>query len=391
MLFEQLDIVEPILAALREKGYKTPTPIQQQAIPAILSGRDVLACAQTGTGKTASFSIPVLQKLSQQKRGNGIRALVIVPTRELAIQVSENVNKYGAKLPVRSVLLYGGVPQTKQVQALRNGCDLVIATPGRLMDLIQQRALNLSGLEILVMDEADRMLDMGFIRDVTKILKMIPAACQRVLLSATMPSEIQQLVATILKDPVRINIAHVATAAKIEQNVYHVARSNKRALLKHVISEHQMANVIVFARTKHGADKIAHDLQKSGISAEAFHGNKSQGARQRSLTNFKLNRTRVLVATDIASRGIDIVDLPFVINYELPDTAETYTHRIGRTGRAGNTGRALSFCDHEETSQLRQINKLHPGKLHIADHPFGDKIQTEQPFKKQSYKTNYQY
>jgi len=382
MLFNQLDIVEPILAALHEKGYKTPTPIQQQAIPAILSGRDVVACAQTGTGKTASFSIPVLQKLSNQKRANVIRALVLVPTRELAIQVSDNVDKYGSKLAVRSVLLYGGVPQTKQVQALKRGCDLVVATPGRLMDLIQQRALNLSGLEIIVMDEADRMLDMGFIRDVMKILKMIPASCQKVLLSATMPSEIQQLVSTILKDPIRINIAHVATAARIEQNVYHVARSNKRALLKHVISEHQMANVIVFARTKHGADKIAFDLQRSGISAEAFHGNKSQGARYRSLTNFKSKKTRVLVATDIASRGIDISDLPFVINYEMPDTAETYTHRIGRTGRAGNTGRALSFCDHEESAQLKQINKLHPGKIRVADHPFGNILQNERNVRK---------
>jgi ATP-dependent RNA helicase RhlE len=223
------------------------------------------------------------------------------------------------------------------------------------------------------------MLDMGFIRDVKKILTMIPAACQKVLLSATMPDEIQHLISTILKNPIRINIAPVSTAAKIEQAVYHVARANKKALLKHVISEHQMPNVLVFARTKHGADKIANDLQRSGISAEAFHGNKSQGARQRSLSNFKLNRTRVLVATDIAARGIDISDLPFVINYEMPDTAETYTHRIGRTGRAGNTGRALSFCDQEETAQLRQIDKLHRGKIRVAEHPFGIRTVTRQP------------
>jgi ATP-dependent RNA helicase RhlE len=370
MLFEELDIIEPILTALREKGYKTPTPIQQQAIPAILSGRDVVACAQTGTGKTASFSIPVLQKLSARNQRGAIRALVLVPTRELAIQVSENIAKYGKRLSVRSVLIYGGVPQTKQVQDLKRGCDVVIATPGRLMDLIQQRVLSLSALEILVMDEADRMLDMGFIRDVKKILGMISAKCQKVLLSATMPGEIQQLVSTILKDPIKINIAPLNASVKIEQSVYHVARSNKKALLKHVISEHQMTNVLVFARTKHGADKIAHDLQRSGISAEAFHGNKSQGARQRSLSNFKSNATRVLVATDIASRGIDISNLPFVINYEMPDTAETYTHRIGRTGRAGNTGRALSFCDHDESSQLKQIDKLHRGKIQVVDHPF---------------------
>lgn len=370
MLFEELDIIEPILAALREKGYKNPTPIQQQAIPAILSGRDVVACAQTGTGKTASFSIPLLQRLSQSGRQGAIRALVLVPTRELAIQVSDNINKYGKRLSLRNVLLYGGVPQTQQVQNIRKGCDVIIATPGRLMDLIQQRVVNVSKLELLIMDEADRMLDMGFIRDVRKILAMIPATCQKVLLSATMPEEIHQMVSTILKNPIRINIAPVNTAAKVDQAVYYVPRTNKKALLKHVITEHQMPNVLVFARTKHGADKIALDLQRSGISAEAFHGNKSQGARQRSLSNFKSNKTRVLVATDIASRGIDINDLPFVINYEMPDTAETYTHRIGRTGRAGKTGRALSFCDQEESLQLKQIDRLHRGKLRVVEHPF---------------------
>jgi ATP-dependent RNA helicase RhlE len=253
---------------------------------------------------------------------------------------------------------------------LKRGCDVVIATPGRLMDLIQQRVLSLSALDVLVMDEADRMLDMGFIRDVKRILGMIPAKCQKVLLSATMPGEIQQLVSTILRDPIKINIAPVNAAVKIQQSVYYVARANKKALLRHVISEHQMTNVLVFARTKHGADKIAHDLQRSGISAEAFHGNKSQGARQRSLSNFRSNATRVLVATDIASRGIDINNLPFVINYEMPDTAETYTHRIGRTGRAGNAGSALSFCDHDESPQLKQIDRLHRGKIQVMDHPF---------------------
>lgn len=390
MLFEQLDIVEPILTALREKGYKNPTPIQQQAIPAIISGRDVVASAQTGTGKTASFSIPLLQRLSLRNQRGAVRALVLVPTRELAIQVFDNIEKYGKHLSVRSVLVFGGVPQTKQVQNIRRGCDVVIATPGRLMDLLQQRIFSLSNLELLVMDEADRMLDMGFIRDVKRILAMMPSNSQKVLLSATMPAEIQQLVTSILKDPIKINIAPVSTAVKIEQTVYHVERGNKKALLKHVISEHDMANVLVFARTKHGADKIAFDLQKSGISAEAFHGNKSQGARQRSLSNFKSNRTRVLVATDIASRGIDINDLPFVINYEMPDTAETYTHRIGRTGRAGKMGKALSFCDHEESSQLKQIDKLHKGKILVAEHPFDktrrqDVTGTKQSFKKQYY------
>jgi ATP-dependent RNA helicase RhlE len=372
MLFNELGIIEPILLALREKGYNNPTPIQQQAIPAILSGRDVIACAQTGTGKTASFSIPLLQNLSQQNKKGGIRGLVLTPTRELAIQVSDNITRYGKKLSLRSVLLYGGVPQSKQVQDMKRGCDIVIATPGRLMDLIQQRILTLSQLDILVVDEADRMLDMGFIRDVRKILAMIPARCQKVLLSATMPDEIQGLVSTILNNPVKIQIAKSTTAAKIEQAVYYVARANKKALLKHVITEHQMRNVLVFARTKHGADKIANDLRRSGISAEAFHGNKSQGARQRSLSNFKTNETRVLVATDIASRGIDINDLPFVINYEMPDTVETYTHRIGRTGRAGNTGTALSFCDQDERSQIRHLDRLANGKIQVVKHPFSN-------------------
>jgi ATP-dependent RNA helicase RhlE len=288
----------------------------------------------------------------------------------LAIQVSENITKYGKRLPLRSVLLYGGVPQTKQVQDLKRGCDIVIATPGRLMDLIQQRILNLSQIETLVIDEADRMLDMGFIRDVKRILGMIPGRCQKVLLSATMPEEIQKLVSTILKNPLHINIATRTAPSRIEQEVYYVARANKKALLKHVITEHQMPNVLVFARTKHGADKIANDLRRSGISAEAFHGNKSQGARQRSLSNFKTNSTRVLVATDIASRGIDISDLPFVINYEMPDTIETYTHRIGRTGRAGNTGTALSFCDQDERSQIKHLDRLAHGKIQVIKHPF---------------------
>ncbi|MEI9917654.1 MAG: DEAD/DEAH box helicase [Bacteroidota bacterium] len=370
MLFQDLGIIEPILAALREKGYTIPTPVQQQAIPAIISGRDVLASAQTGTGKTASFSIPVLQKLSLQNGKKGIKGLILTPTRELAIQVADNVNKYGKNLSVRTVLVYGGVSQTEQVRQIQRGCDLIIATPGRLMDLIQQRVFSLSSLDILVADEADRMLDMGFIRDIKKILAMIPATCQKVFLSATMPDEIQHLVSSILRNPVKVAIPNKTGVVKIEQAVYCVDRANKKALLKHVINERKMRNVLVFARTKRNADKIAIDLKKSGISAEAFHGNKSQTARQRSLANFKMNSTRVLVATDIAARGIDISDLPFVINYEMPDTMETYTHRIGRTGRAGNAGTALSFCDHDEMSQLKQLNKVSQGKLQVVEHPF---------------------
>lgn len=370
MLFEELGIIEPILVALRKKGYNQPTPIQEQAIPAISSGQDVLASAQTGTGKTAAFSIPLLQRLAAKKNNSGVKGLVLTPTRELAIQVAENINNYGGNLSVRTVLVYGGVSQTDQVKKVRRGCDLIIATPGRLMDLIQQRVISLSQVEILVIDEADRMLDMGFIRDVKKILSMIPRQSQKVLLSATMPAEIQLLAASILHNPVKIKIASKASAVKIDQAVYYVGRSAKKALLKHVITERKMRNVLVFARTKRGADKIAQDLAKSGISAEAFHGNKSQAARQRSLSNFKLNSTRVLVATDIAARGIDISDLPFVINYEMPDTVETYTHRIGRTGRAGNTGTALSFCDQDEVPQLKQLDRLPYGKLQVVEHPF---------------------
>ncbi|HTF19632.1 MAG TPA: DEAD/DEAH box helicase [Chryseolinea sp.] len=372
MSFQKFNISGPILDALQEKGYTQPTPIQQQAIPAILSGSDVLASAQTGTGKTASFSIPLLQILSEKKGTHGIRGLVLAPTRELAIQVSENLNQYGKNLSIRTVLVYGGVSQVSQVNQIRRGVDVVIATPGRLLDLIQQRVVNLSQLNILVLDEADRMLDMGFIKDVKRILELVPQNCQKVFLSATMPDEVQRLVASMLRNPVRIKIASEKSTLRIQQGVYYVAREDKKALLKHVIAEQQMRNVLVFTRTKFGADKVARDLSKSGIAAEAFHGDKSQGARQRSLSNFKKNATRVLVATDIAARGIDISDLPFVINYEMPDTVETYTHRIGRTGRAGNAGAALSFCDHEEKGQLRNLNRMSPGKIEVLKHPFAN-------------------
>jgi ATP-dependent RNA helicase RhlE len=370
MSFNTLNIVEPILQAIRSKGYTQPTPIQLQAIPAILSGKDVLASAQTGTGKTAAYSIPLLQRLSEKGAARGIRALVLAPTRELAVQVSENLVLYGRNLSIKSVLVYGGVSQVNQVRDIRRGADVVIATPGRLLDLINQRVVNLSQLDILVLDEADRMLDMGFINDVKKIMRMISSNCQRVFLSATIPDEIQNLVATMLRNPVRIKVIPEAGPVKIQQGVYHVSRQDKRALLKHVIAERQMKNVLVFARTKHGADKIARDLSRAGISAEALHGNKSQTARQRALANFKKNTTRVLVATDIAARGIDIIDLPFVINYEMPDTNETYTHRIGRTGRAGNVGVALSFCDHDEQGQLKSLNRMSPGKIEVLRLPF---------------------
>lgn len=371
MSFSTLNLGDPLLKALKEKGYTTPTPIQEEAIPYLLEGRDVLACAQTGTGKTAAFCIPILHHLSTRKSANRPRALILTPTRELAIQVSDNLKLYGKYLSVRSALVFGGVSQGTQVNEIRNGADIVVATPGRLLDLINQKIIRLQHLEILVLDEADRMLDMGFIRDIRKILQLLPAKRQNIFLSATMPESVRTLASTIVKDPVKIAIEHAPDSAMISQGVYFVSRESKRKLLKHIIVEQQMRNVLVFARTKRGADKIAQDLKKSGISAEAFHGNKSQSARQRTLTNFRKNATRVLVATDIAARGIDIIDLPYVINYDLPETVDTYTHRIGRTGRAGATGTAISLCDQMEKSQLKNISKSTSAKLLVMQHPFG--------------------
>jgi ATP-dependent RNA helicase RhlE len=370
MTFKNFNLGDAILDALVQKGYDNPTPIQQQAIPQILSGKDVLASAQTGTGKTAAFCIPILQKLSVSGPRKGIKALILAPTRELAIQVFDNLKYYGKNLSLRSTVIYGGVSQHAQVNELRRGVDIIVATPGRLLDLVNQRLLNLSTLEMLVLDEADRMLDMGFINDIKKILRLVPANRQNIFFSATMPQEIQTLVKSIMKDPVRIMVERKTEKPKIEQSVYYVQRERKRELLKHVITERKIHNAIVFARTKYGADKLARDLSKSGIKAEAFHGDKSQNARVRSLADFKSNRIRILVATDIAARGIDIVDLPFVINYELPDSAETYTHRIGRTGRAGASGYALSFCDHDEKGQLKNINRILSNNLQVVDHPF---------------------
>jgi ATP-dependent RNA helicase RhlE len=370
MTFKDFDLSAAINRALEEKGYQNPTPIQKEAIPHILSGKDVLGSAQTGTGKTAAFCIPVLERLSQNKTNKGIRALILTPTRELAIQVFDNLKFYGKYLSIKSTVIYGGVSQFQQVKDIRNGVDILVATPGRLHDLMNQGIVSLKQLEVLVLDEADRMLDMGFINDIKKLLKVIPAARQNVFFSATMPAEVMGLVKTILRNPVRVAIESKSSAPQISQSVYYVQRDSKKALLKHVIAEKAMQNVIVFARTKYGADKIAKDLNKSGITAEAFHGDKSQNARQRALSNFKGNSTRVLVATDIAARGIDIVDLPFVINYELPESAETYTHRIGRTGRAGQAGFALSFCDREERGQLSNINRLVSSRLTVVEHPF---------------------
>jgi ATP-dependent RNA helicase RhlE len=370
MTFKNFNLSERILRALSEKNYSDPTPIQQQAIPAIIAGKDVIGCAQTGTGKTGAFCIPLLQRLSASRGSGNIRALILTPTRELALQVSDNLKLYGKYLSLNSCVIYGGVSQHNQVRDLRRGVDIVVATPGRLLDLINQRLLNLTALEVLVLDEADRMLDMGFINDIKKILRIVPASRQNIFFSATMPQEIQALVSSIMREPVKISIGKKTEEIKITQSVYYVQHEKKRALLKYIITENKIRTAIVFARTKYGADKLAKDLNKSGISAEAFHGDKSQNARVRALTNFKQNLTRVLVATDIAARGIDIVDLPFVINYELPDSAETYTHRIGRTGRAGAMGNAVSLCDSEEKGQLKNINRTLSNTLQVVEHPF---------------------
>jgi len=382
--FEKLNLIEPLLKALKSSGYSAPTPIQEQAIPAILAQKDLLGCAQTGTGKTAAFALPIIQLLFQQRAAQkvkGIRALVLAPTRELAIQVADNFGKYGKHTGVRHTAIFGGVSQHQQTQILRRGVDVLIATPGRLLDLIIQGHISLAHIQFLVLDEADRMLDMGFINDIRKILSRIPQTRQTVFFSATMPDEVQHLVNSILRDPVRIEVTPVSsTGVNIDQSVYFVEKSNKRALLQHVIEDRAMENVLVFTRTKHGADKVTKDLVRAGIAAEAIHGNKSQNARQRALNNFKLRTTRVLVATDIAARGIDVRDLPFVINFELPDCAETYVHRIGRTGRAGAKGEALTFCDSEERDQLKDIRKISKGTINVVDaHPFVSASSASQP------------
>lgn len=375
MSFEHLNLIEPLVKALKSSGYTQATPIQKQAIPIILQQRDLLGCAQTGTGKTAAFALPILQMLHQQQsthKSRMVRALVLAPTRELAIQVAESFGKYGKYTGIRHTAIFGGVSQYHQTQTLRQGVDVLIATPGRLLDLVIQGHINLQHVQYLVLDEADRMLDMGFINDIRKILSRIPANRQTIFFSATMPEEIQHLVNSILKNPARIDVTPVSsTAVNIDQSVYFVEKTNKRALLQHIIHDKDMENVLVFTRTKHGADKVASDLNRAGIVAEAFHSNKSQGARQRALSNFKKRSTRVLVATDIAARGIDVRDLPFVVNFDLPDCPETYVHRIGRTGRAGAKGSALTFCDSAERDQLKNIRKISKTAIEVVEgHPF---------------------
>ncbi|HEY4125600.1 MAG TPA: DEAD/DEAH box helicase [Rhizomicrobium sp.] len=360
--FTTLGVAEPLLRALAAENYLTPTPIQTEAIPLILSGRDVLGLAQTGTGKTAAFGLPLLQKLAETGAQAGPRqvcALILAPTRELAIQIDESLKTYGRHLKLRHAVILGGVNQNKQVAAMRNGVDVLVATPGRLLDLINQRHVQLNAASFLVIDEADRMFDMGFIRDVRKIVGHLPKKRQSLLFSATMPDEVAHLVAEILHQPARVAISPKnVTADKIEQRVYFVEQQAKRGLLHDLLRDPEMKRVIVFTRTKHGANKVADQLDKAGHAADAIHGNKSQGARQRALENFRAGHSRVLVATDIAARGIDIDDITHVVNFELPNVAESYVHRIGRTARAGTGGIAISFCDPTERPFLRDIEKL---------------------------------
>ncbi|GAB3495987.1 DEAD/DEAH box helicase [Spirosoma knui] len=377
MQFSDLLVSEPILKALTEEGYSTPTPIQEQAIPILLNRRDLLGCAQTGTGKTAAFAIPILQLLNEERSKNPaaprrIKTLVLTPTRELAIQIDESFAAYGRHLKLRHAVIFGGVSQHSQVNAIKAGLDILIATPGRLLDLINQGFISLRDIQFFVLDEADRMLDMGFIHDVKKIIARLPERRQSLFFSATMPPDVAKLADTILNNPAKVEVTPVSsTADTIQQGVYFVGREDKRKLLVHVLADKSIASALVFARTKHGADKVAKDLLKAGIQAEAIHGNKSQNARQRALSNFKSRQTRVLVATDIAARGIDVDELSHVINYELPNIPETYVHRIGRTGRAGNDGIALSFCDAEEAEFLKDIHKLIGKRVPvIEEHPY---------------------
>ncbi|MCP9612258.1 DEAD/DEAH box helicase [Coprobacter tertius] len=366
MTFKELNISEPILKALTSKNYERPTPIQEKAIPIALKGHDLLGIAQTGTGKTAAFAIPIIQQLEQQSpsKRREIKALIITPTRELAIQIDECFKDYTRYTTLRHTVIFGGVNQRQQVESLKRGIDILIATPGRLLDLINQKYITLNHIRHFVLDEADRMLDMGFIHDIKRLLPLLPNQRQTLFFSATMPQAIAKLSNSILKDPVKVEVAPVSSVVDtIEQRLFFVEKPQKSKLLLNILEKEEEKTVLVFSRTKHGADKIARTLNKQGIGCEAIHGNKTQVARQRALSNFKTGKTRVIIATDIAARGIDIANLEIVINYDLPDIAETYVHRIGRTGRAGNSGVAMSFCSQEENTMLKSIQKLTGKKL----------------------------
>ena len=377
MQFSDLQLIAPIAAAVAAEGYTEPTPIQARAIPHVLAGRDLLGLAQTGTGKTAAFALPILQRLtaSEAQRARGtrpIRCLVLTPTRELASQIQESFTTYGKNLTLRSFVIFGGVGMDAQKHALRAGMDILVATPGRLLDLAGQGLVDLKGLEVFVLDEADRMLDMGFIHDVKRVITMLPRVRQTLFFSATMPQEAQQLADQLLKNPETVQVAPVsATADRIEQELYFVEKADKRSLLVDVLGDQTMKRVLVFSRTKHGANRIAEHLMKAHIGAEAIHGNKSQNARERALANFKKGTTRVLVATDIAARGIDIDDVSHIVNFDVPEVPETYVHRIGRTARAGASGMALTFCESEERQDLRNIERLTRRAITVVEgHPY---------------------
>ncbi len=381
--FSGLGLAEPLLRALDARNHVQPTPIQAQAIPALLGGRDMLGIAQTGTGKTGAFALPILQALSSRPnhaKGRSPRALILAPTRELAIQIGDELRAYGKRLPLRHSVIFGGVGQKPQTDALARGLDIVVATPGRLLDLLQQRHVRLDAITHLVLDEADRMLDMGFVRDVRKIVAALPPRRQSLLFSATMPAEVARLAGELLNDPLRVEVAPQSTPVeRIDQSVYHVASGGKMTLLADILADPAFARVIVFSRTKHRANRVAEQLEKRGIAAEAIHGNKSQSARQRALARFRGGEARVLVATDIAARGIDVEGVTHVVNFELPNEPESYVHRIGRTARAGATGSAIAFCDPAERSYLRDIERLIGRRLAvIGDAPSDDREDAPQ-------------
>lgn len=377
MQFTDLQLSDPLLKAVREKGYDTPTPVQEQAIPPVLAGRDLIGCAQTGTGKTAAFALPILERMlsarsQRPSEKRAIRVLVLTPTRELASQIDDEFRSFSRYTPFRSTVIFGGVGQANQISALRNGVDILIATPGRLLDLMNQGFVRLDRLDVFVLDEADRMLDMGFIHDVRRVIAALPKRRQTLLFSATMPPVIEELANSILIDPAYVEVTPQATTVeRIDQSVFFVSRKDKRALLVHLLKDSRIRRVLVFTRTKHGANKLVEQLDRDSIRADAIHGNKSQSARERALLNFRQGRTRVLVATDIAARGLDIADVTHVINFDLPNEPESYVHRIGRTARAGASGVAYSFCDSEERVFLRDIEKLIRLRVPVvADHPY---------------------
>lgn len=384
MHFKDLNLIDPLLRAITAEGYDTPTPIQQQSIPYVLDGRDIVGCAQTGTGKTAAFALPILQLLSKnpaQSQRRVVRALILSPTRELASQIAESFASYGRHTGLRAAVIFGGVGQTPQVDALKRGVDILVATPGRLLDLMTQGHVRLNNLEIFVLDEADRMLDMGFIHDVRRVLKVLPPRRQNLLFSATMPKDIQDLADSFLNNPAKVEVTPQATTVeKIAQSVYFVSKQDKRPLLEHLLRDRAIRRVLIFTRTKHGANKLAKQLSDGGVRADAIHGNKSQSARERALSDFKAGTIRALVATDIAARGIDVDDVTHVINYELPNEPESYVHRIGRTARAGAEGIAMSFCDSEERAYLRDIERIIRLRVPVvSDHPYVGNAHSTQP------------